>query len=396
MSALLSINLRGDRYIWLIAGLLMLASTLLVYSATGSLAHRQRNSDTEYFLFRHIGISGLGLILMFAVHHIPYKYFGRIAQFGWIPAILLLLYTLMKGTELNDASRWVEIPLLGVSFQSSEWARFAIVLFLARFLSRHQEEIDQWKAIFLPLILPVGLTFLLIAPDNLSSAALFLLVVLLMLGVGSVRFKHLFVLIFGCAFFISTFVAIAYHFDWFRSKTWVSRIETFLSSDLSREPEQITHARIAIVTGGLLGKGPGKSTQRNFLPQAYNDFIYATLLEEYGIVGGAVICILYLGLLLRVLRAIHRSDNLFGSLLAAGLTMMLTVQALANMAVAVGLVPVTGQSLPLVSWGGTSVLFTCISLGIILSVCRDANSDPYQERQHNTTDRIDTSTALPA
>ncbi|NBU70995.1 MAG: cell division protein FtsW [Bacteroidetes bacterium] len=396
MSALLSINLRGDRYIWLIAGLLMLASTLLVYSATGSLAHRQRNSDTEYFLFRHIGISGLGLILMFAVHHIPYKYFGRIAQFGWIPAILLLLYTLMKGTEMNDASRWVEIPLLGVSFQSSEWARFAIVLFLARFLSRHQEEIDQWKAIFLPLILPVGLTFLLIAPDNLSSAALFLLVVLLMLGVGSVRFKHLFVLIFGCAFFISTFVAITYHFDWFRSKTWVSRIETFLSSDLSREPEQITHARIAIVTGGLLGKGPGKSTQRNFLPQAYNDFIYATLLEEYGIVGGSVICILYLGLLFRVLRAIHRSDNLFGSLLAAGLTMMLTVQALANMAVAVGLVPVTGQSLPLVSWGGTSVLFTCISLGIILSVCRDANSDPYQERQHNTTDRIDTSTALPA
>ncbi|MFZ9939446.1 MAG: FtsW/RodA/SpoVE family cell cycle protein [Bacteroidia bacterium] len=396
MSALLSINLRGDRYIWLIAGLLMLASTLLVYSATGSLAHRQRNSDTEYFLFRHIGISGLGLILMFAVHHIPYKYFGRIAQFGWIPAILLLLYTLMKGTELNDASRWVEIPLLGVSFQSSEWARFAIVLFLARFLSRHQEEVDQWKAIFLPLILPVGLTFLLIAPDNLSSAALFLLVVLLMLGVGSVRFKHLFVLIFGCAFFISTFVAITYHFDWFRSKTWVSRIETFLSSDLSREPEQITHARIAIVTGGLLGKGPGKSTQRNFLPQAYNDFIYATLLEEYGIVGGAVICILYLGLLFRVLRAIHRSDNLFGSLMAAGLTMMLTVQALANMAVAVGLVPVTGQSLPLVSWGGTSVLFTCISLGIILSVCRDANSDPYQERQHNTTDRIDTSTALPA
>jgi cell division protein FtsW len=396
MSALLSINLRGDRYIWLIAGLLMLASTLLVYSATGSLAHRQRNSDTEYFLFRHIGISGLGLILMFAVHHIPYKYFGRIAQFGWIPAILLLLYTLMKGTELNDASRWVEIPLLGVSFQSSEWARFAIVLFLARFLSRHQEEVDQWKAIFLPLILPVGLTFLLIAPDNLSSAALFLLVVLLMLGVGSVRFKHLFVLIFGCAFFISTFVAITYHFDWFRSKTWVSRIETFLSSDLSREPEQITHARIAIVTGGLLGKGPGKSTQRNFLPQAYNDFIYATLLEEYGIVGGAVICTLYLGLLFRVLRAIHRSDNLFGSLMAAGLTMMLTVQALANMAVAVGLVPVTGQSLPLVSWGGTSVLFTCISLGIILSVCRDANSDPYQERQHNTTDRIDTSTALPA
>jgi cell division protein FtsW len=396
MSALLSINLRGDRYIWLIAGLLMLASTLLVYSATGSLAHRQRNSDTEYFLFRHIGISGLGLILMFAVHHIPYKYFGRIAQFGWIPAILLLLYTLMKGTELNDASRWVEIPLLGVSFQSSEWARFAIVLFLARFLSRHQDEIDQWKAIFLPLILPVGLTFLLIAPDNLSSAALFLLVVLLMLGVGSVRFKHLFVLIFGCAFFISTFVAITYHFDWFRSKTWVSRIETFLSSDLSTEPEQITHARIAIVTGGLLGKGPGKSTQRNFLPQAYNDFIYATLLEEYGIVGGAVICILYLGLLFRVLRAIHRSDNLFGSLMAAGLTMMLTVQALANMAVAVGLVPVTGQSLPLVSWGGTSVLFTCISLGIILSVCRDANSDPYQERQHNTTDRIDTSTALPA
>lgn len=396
MSALLYIKPRGDRYIWLIAGLLMLASTLLVYSATGSLAHRQRNSDTEYYLFRHIGISGLGLILMYAIHHIPYRYIGRIAQLGWIPAILLLLYTLLKGTEMNDASRWVEIPVLGVSFQSSEWARFAIVLFLARFLSRHQDDVEDWKAIFLPLILPVGLTFLLIAPDNLSSAALFLLVVLLMLGVGSVRLKHLFVLIFGCTFFVSTFVAVTYHFDWFRSKTWVNRIETFFSDDISREPDQITQARIAIVTGGLLGKGPGKSTQRNFLPQAYNDFIYATLLEEYGIVGGAAICVLYIWLLFRVLRVIQRSENLFGSLLAAGLAMMLTVQALANMAVAVGLVPVTGQSLPLVSWGGTSVLFTCISLGIILSVCREALSDPYEERPHDAVVRIDSSNALPA
>jgi cell division protein FtsW len=244
--------------------------------------------------------------------------------------------------------------------------------------------------------LPVGLTFLLIAPDNLSSAALFLLVVLLMLGVGSVRLKHLFVLIFGCTFFVSTFVAVTYHFDWFRSKTWVNRIETFFSDDISREPDQITQARIAIVTGGLLGKGPGKSTQRNFLPQAYNDFIYATLLEEYGLVGGAAICVLYIGLLFRVLRAIQRSENLFGSLLAAGLAMMLTVQALANMAVAVGLVPVTGQSLPLVSWGGTSVLFTCISLGIILSVCREALSDPYEERPHDAVVRIDSSNALPA
>lgn len=396
MSALQSIKLRGDRYIWLIAGLLMLASTLLVYSATGSLAHRHRNSDTEYYLFRHIGISGLGLMLMFAIHHIPYRYIGRIAQFGWIPAILLLLFTLMKGNEMNDASRWVEIPLLGVSFQSSEWARFAVVLFLARFLSRHQEDVDDWKAIFLPLILPVGLTFLLIAPDNLSSAALFLLVVLLMLGVGAVRLKHLLVLILGCALFVGTFIAVTYQFDWFRSKTWKSRIDTFISDDLSKEPEQVTQARIAIVSGSLLGKGPGKSTQRNFLPQAYNDFIYATLLEEYGIMGGSAICLLYIALLYRVLRAIQRSEHLFGSLLAAGLTIMLTIQALANMAVAVGLVPVTGQSLPLVSWGGTSVLFTCISLGIILSVCREANSDPYEEQSYAENNQSQSYNALPA
>jgi len=387
MNALLAVKLRGDRYIWLIAALLMLASTLLVYSATGSLAHRQRNSDTEYYLFRHIGISGLGLILMFAIHHIPYRYVGRFAQYGWIPAIILLIYTLMRGTEMNDASRWVEIPLLGVSFQSSEWARFAIVLFLARFLSRHQDAVDDWKAIFLPLILPVGLTFFLIAPENLSSAALFLLMVLLMMGVGAVRMKHLFVLVFGSALLLGTFVATTYHFDWFRSKTWVGRMEAFFSDDLSKEPDQVTQARIAIVTGGLLGKGPGKSTQRNFLPQAYNDFIYATLLEEYGILGGAVICVLYIWLLFRVLRAIQRSEQLFGSLLAAGLAIMLTIQALANMAVAVGLVPVTGQALPLVSWGGTSVLFTCISLGIILSVCREVNSDPYDEELDSSYDR---------
>lgn len=374
----------------------MLASMLLVYSATGSLAHRQRNSDTEYYLFRHIGISGLGLILMFAIHHVPFKYVGRFAQFGWIPAVLLLLYTLMSGTEMNDASRWVEIPLLGVSFQSSEWARFAIVLFLARFLSRRQDQLDDWKAIFLPLIVPVGLTFLLIAPANLSSAALFLLVVVLLLGVGSVRMRHLFVLIFGFAFLVVTFVTVTHQFGWFRSQTWVNRIGAFVSADLNEEPEQVTQARIAIVTGSWIGKGPGKSTQRNFLPQAYNDFIYATLLEEYGIAGGASICLLYILLLYRVLRAIRRSEQLFGSLLAAGLVIMLTVQALANMAVAVGLVPVTGQSLPLVSWGGTSVLFTCISLGIILSVCREANSDPYDEGNDARSDLAYSPSNLPA
>jgi len=379
MSAFQQIRPRGDRYIWLLSGLLMLASTLLVYSATGSLAHRLRDSDTEYYLFRHIGVSAVGLLLMYFIHQIPYRFFGRIAQLGWIPAVVLLLYTLLAGNEKNEASRWLEIPVLGSSFQSSEWARFAVVLFMARSLSRCQNKLHDWKSVFLPLALPVGLTFLLIAPANLSSAALLLVVVVLMLCVGRVRPKHLFVLILGAALLVGTFVTVSYQFELFRSATWHNRMESWISGDRNKEPDQVTQARIAIVTGSWLGKGPGKSTQRNFLPQAYNDFIYATLLEEYGIAGGATVCAFYLLLLLRVLMAIRRSMKPFGSLLAAGLAIMLMVQALANMAVSVGLVPVTGQSLPLVSWGGTSVLFTCLSLGIILSVCREAASDPYPE-----------------
>ena len=387
-----NIKLRGDRTIWLIVGVLTLMSLLVVYSSTGTLAYKARGGNTEYFLLKHAALAAFGLILMVLVHMLPPRYFGRLAQVGLWLSVPLLIYTLAKGTSLNEASRWITIPIINQTFQSSDLAKLALIMYLARTLARKQDEIKSWKQAFLPVIAPVGIICILIAPANLSTAMIVFVTSLIVMFIGRISTRQIMTLLLIGGLVGSAFVFVSYQAGWFRAKTWVSRVEVFTSNAGQAEAYQTQQAKIAIATGGLLGKGPGNSTQRNFLPHPYSDFIYATIIEEYGLVGGAFILLLYLGLLYRVTRLVIGAPQAFSALLAIGLALSLVIQAMVNMAVAVNLFPVTGQTLPLVSMGGTSIIFTSIAFGIILSVSREieTNEEDYSfnlplEPEHATS-----------
>ncbi|MFN3529265.1 MAG: FtsW/RodA/SpoVE family cell cycle protein [Bacteroidia bacterium] len=380
-SLLHKIKLRGDRTIWLIVGILTLASMLVVYSSTGTLAYKARGGNTEYFLIKHSALAVFGLIVMYFVHHLPYRYFSRIAQILLFLSIPLLVYTLIKGTSLNEASRWITIPLINQTFQSSDLAKLALFMYLARTLARKQDEIKSWSQAFLPVIAPVFIISFLIAPANLSTAMLVFFTSLMVMFIGRISMRQIGLMLAVGSLVLGSFVFVSYQLGWFRAKTWVNRVETFVAGSDKEEAYQTQQAKIAIATGGLLGKGPGKSTQRNFLPHPYSDFIYATILEEYGLLGGAFVVLLYLGLLYRVTRIVIRAPQAFGALLAIGLCLMLVIQAMVNMAVAVNLFPVTGQTLPLLSMGGTSIIFTSIAFGIILSVSREIESETQEYNQ---------------
>ena len=369
------IHLKGDKTIWLIVGILTVISLLVVYSSTGTLAYKARGGNTEYYLIKHGSLAVVGLVLMYFVHHLPFRYFSRMAQIGLWVSVPLLVYTLVKGTNLNEASRWITIPIINQTFQSSDLAKLALIIYVARMLARKQEEIKSFKEAFVPIILPVGIICGLIAPANLSTAMILFMTCLIVMFIGRISMKYIGLLVITGMVSIGSFVFVSYQLDLFRAKTWVSRVDNFLNSDASEEAYQAQQAKIAIATGGFIGKGPGKSTQRNFLPHPYSDFIYAIIIEEYGLLGGAFVLLLYLGLLYRVIRIVIKTPQAFGALLAIGLALSLVIQALVNMAVAVNLFPVTGQTLPLLSMGGTSILFTSIAIGIILSVSRESEQD---------------------
>lgn len=369
------IHLKGDKTIWLIVGILTVISLLVVYSSTGTLAYKARAGNTEYYLIKHGSLAVVGLVLMYFVHHLPFRYFSRMAQIGLWLSVPLLVYTLVKGTNLNEASRWITIPIINQTFQSSDLAKLALIMYVARMLARKQEEIKSFKEAFVPIILPVGIICALIAPANLSTAMILFMTCLIVMFIGRISMKYIGLLVITGMVSIGSFVFVSYQLDLFRAKTWVSRVDNFLNSDASEEAYQAQQAKIAIATGGIIGKGPGKSTQRNFLPHPYSDFIYAIIIEEYGLLGGAFVLLLYLGLLYRVIRIVIKTPQAFGALLAIGLALSLVIQALVNMAVAVNLFPVTGQTLPLLSMGGTSILFTSIAIGIILSVSRESEQD---------------------
>jgi cell division protein FtsW len=369
------IHLKGDKTIWLIVGILTVISLLVVYSSTGTLAYKARAGNTEYYLIKHGSLAVVGLVLMYFVHHLPFRYFSRMAQIGLWVSVPLLVYTLVKGTNLNEASRWITIPIINQTFQSSDLAKLALIMYVARMLARKQEEIKSFKEAFVPIILPVGIICALIAPANLSTAMILFMTCLIVMFIGRISMKYIGLLVITGMVSIGSFVFVSYQLDLFRAKTWVSRVDNFLNSDASEEAYQAQQAKIAIATGGIIGKGPGKSTQRNFLPHPYSDFIYAIIIEEYGLLGGAFVLLLYLGLLYRVIRIVIKTPQAFGALLAIGLALSLVIQALVNMAVAVNLFPVTGQTLPLLSMGGTSILFTSIAIGIILSVSRESEQD---------------------
>ncbi|NGF55027.1 FtsW/RodA/SpoVE family cell cycle protein [Parapedobacter sp. SGR-10] len=366
-------KLKGDKWIWIIVIILSGWSLLAVYSSVGTLAYKE-GKGTELYLVKHFSIIVAGLVLMYLSHKLDYKWYAGISKLLMIITIPLLLYTLLFGSSVNEASRWVTIPVINQTFQTSDLAKLALITFLARMLSRKQEEIKDVKKSFIPIMGAVCLVFVLIAWANLSTALMLFGVSILLLIIGRVSIKQIAIVSAGGLVLLMMVMLLGP-----RRATYISRIEGFFKTEevtTSNVPfqedknYQANNAKIAIATGGLFGKGPGNSVQRNVLPHPYSDFIFAIIIEEYGTVGGVVLLFLYLALMYRCIRIVTMSPRAFGAFLAAGLGFSLTIQALANMAVAVGLGPVTGVPLPLVSMGGTSILFTSVALGIILSVSR--------------------------
>lgn len=373
-------NTKGDRWIWLIVILLSVWSLLAVYSATGTLAYK-KGVGTEQFLIKHMVMIVGGLALMYFSHLLDYRYYAGISKVLMVITIPLLLYTLVSGTTMNDASRWVTIPVINQTFQTSDLAKIALITFLARMLTRKQENIKDAKRAFLPIMGSVLIVFGLILFANLSTALMLFGVSILLLIIGRISIKQIAIVCLAGALLLTVVILLGVG----RTATWKSRIENFRHPEKA-DPDksfQANQAKIAIASGGIFGKGPGNSTQRNFLPHPYSDFVYALIIEEYGLVGGVVLVILYLVFLWRCILIVTRSPKAFGALLAAGLSFSLTIQAFANMAVAVGLGPVTGVPLPLVSMGGTSILFTSIAFGIILSVSRDID-----EKKENSERKV--------
>ena len=382
---------RGDRVIWALVLLLVLVSLLVVYSATGSLAYKMYKGNTEVYLFKQIAFIAVGFCVIYFAHRVNYTIYSKVAKILFMLSIPLLLYTLLFGVTLNEGSRWIRLPIINMTMQTSDLAKLALFMFLARLLSRKQNKIKNFREGFLPVVLPVAITCLLIAPANLSTALLLGSSCMLMLFIGRVSGRHL-MLVIGLALIPVVFLvmaAVIRHKSegpdvvspgkekssriFARVDTWIGRVENFMygSKDADDDHYQVNQAKIAIARGGLIGRGPGNGEARNFLPQAYNDYIFATLIEEYGLIGGAFILFIYLVFLYRSIQLFKKCPFAFGAFLALGLSFTLVLQAMANMAVNVNLFPVTGVTLPLVSMGGSSFLFTCLSIGIILSVSRN-------------------------
>ncbi|HOK86538.1 FtsW/RodA/SpoVE family cell cycle protein [Tenuifilum sp.] len=371
MGALFDKYLKGDRVIWMIVIFLYLSSLLLIYSSSSSLAFRYHGGNTTYFLIKQLVFLLVAFIVMWTVHLIKYSIWYRLANILLALSVPLLGITLLFGRNLNAASRWLEIPGLGISFQSSDIAKVILIMYVAKYLSQMQENTDDFKQFLIQLIAPVAFVCALILPANFSTAALLGLTCWLMMFVGRVNLKYLFGITGIGIVLVGAFIAISLQFKTLsRAQTWVNRIENFISDDKTEGNYQLEQSKIAIATGGIIGKGPGRSTQRNFLPHPYSDFIYAIIIEEYGVVGGVFTLILYLMLLYRAALLVKKSNRLFPAFLAFGLALMLTLQALINMAVAVGAIPVTGQPLPLVSLGGSSLIVSSGALGIILGISR--------------------------
>lgn len=380
---------RGDKVIWAIVVVLALVSMLAVYSSTGLLAYKYNRGNTEVYLFKQVVTTIMGLAIIYFSHRVNYTLYSRVARILFMVSIPLLIYTLFFGVELNQGSRWIRLPIINLTFQTSDLAKLALFMFLSRLLSKKQEVIKDFKKGYVPVIIPVGIVCMLIAPANLSTALLVAATSMLLLFIGRASTKHLLLTIGIAAIPVAILVMIAVAFydkkeekcaelPFFlqtgRIPTWISRVQNFVydSKQVDKDENyQINQAKIAIAKGGLLGLGPGNSETRNFLPHPYSDFIFAIIIEEYGLVGGCFLLFVYLLFLLRSIRIFKKCPYAFGAFLALGLSFTLVIQALINMAVTVNLFPVTGVTLPLVSMGGSSFMFTCLAIGIILSVARN-------------------------
>jgi cell division protein FtsW len=380
-----------------------------VYSATGSLAYKNYRGNTEVYLFKQIAFFMAGIMVIYFAHLVNYTFYSRAAKIAFLISLPLLFYTLFFGVKMNEGSRWIRLPFINMTMQTSDLARLALFMYLARLLSKKQDVIKDFKKGFLPVIIPVAVTCALIAPANLSTALLLGASCLLLLFIGRASTKHILITIGIALVPVMLLIAAAMirHGKenkedviitakknssalFGRADTWIGRMEDFIygSNETNNDAYQVNQAKIAISKGGLFGVGPGNSTTRDYLPQAYNDFIYAIIIEEYGLMGGAFIMFIYLVFLYRCIRIYKRCPYAFGAFLALGLSFTLALQAVVNMAVTVNLFPVTGVTLPLVSMGGTSFIFTCLAIGIILSVARnveqlEGKTEPVKEVASN-------------
>ncbi|UQD55053.1 FtsW/RodA/SpoVE family cell cycle protein [Flavobacterium sp. K5-23] len=370
-------NLKGDKGIWSFVALLALFSFMPVFSASSNLAYLGHGTgNTLGYLVKHFAHICIGFLIIYLVHRVPYHYFRAISKVG-LPIVWILLgYTLIKGTVIAgaNASRWIQLPFIGISFQTSTLAAIVLYIFVARYLSKTREEPVTFKASFIELWLPVFLTLGLILPANFSTTALIFSMILMLVFVGKYPMKYIAIIVGSGLLLLAFFILLSKAFPdskfFSRVGTWGNRIENFTTDKPDEDDYQIEKAKIAIASGKIYGLGPGKSVQKNFLPQSSSDFIYAIIVEEYGLIGGIGVPILYLLLLFRFVIASHKANTLFGKLVVIGLGFPMIFQAMINMCVAVELLPVTGQTLPLISSGGSSIWMTCFSLGIIISVTK--------------------------
>lgn len=365
---------KGDKVIWGVVLVLSFMSLLAVYSSTGSLAYRMEK-HTSYYLVKQVMVLGLGLLITYWVHRINYTKFAKVAVVLYLLSLPLLLYTLFFGTSLNEGSRWIRLPVINLTFQTSDLAKLALFMFLARVLSMKQADIKDLRKGFIPVLVPMVLTCALIAPANLSTALMLGATCSILFFIGRVQVKHLLLLGLVGLIGLSVLFTVSKLTGFGRAQTWEKRMQDFAGGkkkDGAKDEDvyQVQQAKIAIANGGFTGRGPGRSMQKNFLPHPYSDFIFSIIIEEYGLLGGATVVLLYLLFLWRSILIFKRCPFAFGAFLAVGLSMTLVFQAMLNMAVNVHLVPVTGLTLPMISMGGSSIWFTSVAIGIILSVSK--------------------------
>ena len=377
-------NIKGDKLIWAIVALLAIFSFLPVYSAASNLAYVGGSGNTFAFLVKHFMHLILGFAIMYGVHKIPYRYFRGLSMVMMPLVFVLLIVTMLQGTTIEgaNASRWIRIPFINMSFQTSTLASVVLMVYIARYLSKIKDKTISFKDSILPLWIPVFVVLALILPSNFSTTAIIFVMSVMLLFLGGYPLRYLVVMGMAGLLGLVFFILIAKAFPDAmpnRVDTWMSRVENFANGEDTEEDYQIEKAKIAIASGDVVGLGSGKSIQKNFLPQSSSDFIYAIIIEEYGLIGGLFLMVLYLWLLFRIVIVSQKADTIFGKLVVLGVGLPIIFQAMINMAVAVELFPVTGQTLPLISSGGTSIWMTCMAIGIILSV--SAKREEIKEKE---------------
>ncbi|XOD67539.1 MAG: FtsW/RodA/SpoVE family cell cycle protein [Flavobacteriales bacterium Tduv] len=381
--------IKGDRYLWAFIGLLAIFSFLPIYSASTNLVIAHGNSTVFHYLFKHALFLVIGFVILFFTQLIDYKYFGGLAVLVMPLILILLIATLAQGqtAEGVNAARWLRVPIINVSFQTSTAATVTLLIYCARYLAKNKNKPIGLMESFWPLLIPIFITIALIFPYNGSTGAILFVSTMILLFIGGYPLQYLSLLLLSVVFFSSIFIFAS--FKWSdqipsnRVHTWKNRIEKFMNKD-TEESYQVKRAKTAIVLGGQFGRGPGKSALKAFLPQSSSDFIYAIIVEEYGSIGGITLLFIYVLILLRLLIITTKVEHYFGSLLVFAVGFPIIAQALINMGVAVNLLPVTGQTLPLISAGGTSIWISCFSFGVILSVSRVIQkNDPLMSKTKN-------------